>query len=43
MKMDEFAWATGAVVVGVLIAGFVMSKLRGDVDLIAQAHSGYDS
>ena len=33
--------AVGAVVVGVMLAGWVMSQF-GNVSLIAQARSGYD-
>jgi len=31
------------VAAGVLVAGYIMSSLRGSVDLIATAHDGYDS
>ena len=31
------------VAAGVMLAGFVMSQFRGSVDLIAQAHNGFDS
>ncbi len=31
------------VVAGVLAAGWIMSQFRSQVDLIDQAHSGFDS
>lgn len=39
-----FAMKMGAVVVlGVLGAGLLMNKLRGDYDIINDAHNGFDS
>lgn len=31
------------VAVGVMAAGWLMSQFRGSVDLISQAHKGFDS
>ncbi len=31
------------VAAGVLVAGYVMNQFRGTVDLINQAHAGFDS
>lgn len=43
MKIPPFAKSALAVVVGVLVAGYIMGSFRDDVDLIAKAHEGFDS
>jgi len=41
--LKDFAFLVSAVVVGVGVAGYGMSKFRSDHTLIAEIHSGYDS
>jgi hypothetical protein len=42
-ELKTIAIATVPVVLGVILAGYLMAQLRGSVELIATAHSGYDS
>lgn len=41
--LQALAMNVAVVVAGVLIAGAVMSKFRGQVDAIAVSHAGFDS
>lgn len=41
--VTEFLVLVGAVVAGVIVAGWVMSEFRSSVGFIGQAHTGYDS
>lgn len=42
-ELKTIAVATVPVIIGVIIAGYLMAQLRGSVDLIATAHAGFDS
>jgi len=45
MKLNStaFLMAIAAAALGTLTAGLIMSYGRGSVELLAKAHSGYDS
>lgn len=43
LTSGKFLVGVGVMVGGVLLAGFVMAKLRKKSELIGYAHSGYDS
>lgn len=42
-NLGKAAGTVALVAIGVIVAGYLMSTLRGSVGLIATAHSGYDS
>ena len=42
-QLKTIAVATVPVVLGVILAGYVMASFRRSVPLIATAHSGFDS
>lgn len=42
-QLQTIAVATVPVILGVIVAGYIMASFRGSVPLLAQAHSGFDS
>lgn len=42
MNAQTFLWGTAIAAAGVLVAGMIMSQLRGN-ELIDRAHNGFDS
>lgn len=42
-QLKTIAVATVPVILGVIVAGYIMASFRSTVPLIATAHTGYDS
>lgn len=42
-ELQSLALAAVPVIIGVIAAGWIMAQLRGSVDFVAVAHSGFDS